>query len=233
MLLTTSELIKNTSEYKKISEVINRMNTTGTLWMGRGHCISMSDIVQTALSQIGIKSRIVECQLLITDNSGSPPNISPVGYDGIINAGEIDTHVVCITETVIPMVIDASIGHRLPADKNVVVDQVVILDKNVFCDVQVDGIRLTYQQKKNPKLPLQHETSIINRIETDKSIFKNLNFLKILIVIALVVSSLNAARGFYDYYQRYYDDDILIGISATEQLIERLDRVEKMLKPVP
>jgi hypothetical protein len=230
MFLTTSERIKNTVDYKKIVDIINRMYITNTLWLGRGQCISMSDIISTALLQVGIKCRIVECQLVIANHALSPQTISPVGYDSMCNDGEIDTHVVVITETEIPMMIDASMGHRLPPDKNVVVDEIAMLSNNIFCDIEKDGIRLTYQQKKNQKIPFQHQISIIERIKTDKKLFDNLSSLKVLVIIALTISLLNASRGFYDFYQKYYNDESLIGKAGNEAVLERLERVEELLK---
>ena len=229
MFFTSSSKIKQTEDYKKITEIITKLDTAGIIWMGRGQCISMSEIIRTALTQAGIKSKMVECQLMISDNSSGNKFFSTIGYDGLYNPGEIDTHIVCVTETDIPMVIDASVSHRLNNENKIVVDEIQQHPNGIFCDCELDGVRLTYQQKSNPKVAFQYQASIIDRIETDKRVFKSIDFLKILVVVALVISALNAGRGFFDFYERYYNDQNLIGPSGVKALKDRLERIESLI----
>lgn len=232
MFLTTSERIKNTAEYAKIKTVLDRMDRANLIWLGRGQCIGMSDVICTALHQVGIKSKMVECQIVVTNNNVAPSESVSIGYDNSAQDGQIDTHVVVITDTDIPMVIDASISYLLPAAKSILVDEVVDEPNRIFCNVKSGGFELTYQKRLTNKVIFEHQRSILERIETDKNIFKNLGFLRTLVAIALVVSSLNALRGFYDFYYRYLDDASLIGISATEAILERLTSLEQTVKQI-
>ncbi len=230
MFLTTSEKIKNTSDYRKIKEVLERMDRTSMIWLGRGQCISMSDVICAALFQVGIKARMVECQVVITNNNINPPESVSVGFDASHGNGQIDTHVVCITDTDIPMVIDASISYLLPERKKILVEEVIQDTNRVFCNVSSDGFSLTYQQKTTNKVIFEHQKSILERIETDRKIFSNLSLLKILIIVALSISLINAIRGFYDYYQKFYSENNLVGVSANEKILERLETLEDLIK---
>lgn len=56
----------------------------------------MGDIISAALFQVGIKSKLVECQTIVTNHSVTPSQSVSIGYDSATpNYGEIDTHVVC------------------------------------------------------------------------------------------------------------------------------------------
>jgi hypothetical protein len=230
MFLTTSERIKNTEDYKKIKSVLDRMDRTSLIWIGRGQCLSMSDVICTALHQVGIKSKMVECQVVVTNNNISPSESVTVGFDTSNQPGQIDTHVVCITDTQIPMVIDASISYLLPEQKKIVIEEVVSENNRIFCDVQSSGFHLTYQQKTTNKVVFEHQRSILERIQTDNTIFSNLKYLKILVAVALTVSSINAMRGFYDFYQKYYSSESLIGVSVNEEVLQKLNQIEKKLE---
>lgn len=186
VLLTSSENIKNTKEYKSIAKCLTRMDRSGVLLMGAGFCISVSDMVQVALLQEGIKSRIVECKLTLKHGE----DIAFVGFEDILNPGEIDTHVVVVTETNPPMLIDASIAHRV---NSVVVDEVVRLqsDKlNILADFRYldKDLILTYQEKLNSKVPYFHQKSILDRIDMDNKINKNISLLKKLNYIGIGLS---------------------------------------------
>jgi hypothetical protein len=230
MILTTSQKVKNTKEYKQIVEILERMERTSLIWIGRGQCISMSDVICTALFQKGIKAKMLECQAVITNNNVNPPESISIGFDNSTVNNQIDTHVICVTETEIPMFIDASISYLLPENKKIVVDEVLNLPNRVFSNITVDGFDLTYQQKTTNKVIFEHQKSILERIETDRKIFNNLNFLKIFVSLALLVGVVNSSRGFYDFYQKYYSSDNLIGVSATELILERLNSLENKIK---
>lgn len=229
MFLTTSERIKNTSDYKKIKEVLDRMERTNLIWLGRGQCISMSDVICAALFQAGIKSKMTECQVVITNKNIEPHQSVSVGYDSSIQPGQIDTHVVCITETEIPMVIDASISYLLPEKKKIIIEEVVNLSNRIFCDIKHEGFELTYQQKTTNKVIFEHQRSILERIQTDNKIFKNLGFLKLLVILALTISTINATRGFYDFYQKYVDENSFIGPDFNQQVLDRIQKIEEKI----
>jgi hypothetical protein len=230
-MFTTNEKIQNDLSYKKVCELIQKMNQSGALWLGQGQCISMSEMIRMSLLGIGIKSRLVECQLTIIDNTNdNGATLSYIGFDNMTNPGQLDTHVVVVTETEIPMLIDASITHRLPQNFSVVVEAVQNEVDNVICNSTKNNFTLIYQQKINQKVPWQVQNSILERIQTDKKIFNNIYSLKILIIIALIVSVLNASRGVYDFYQKYFNENKMVGVSANEEILNRIDQLEKRIK---
>jgi hypothetical protein len=229
-ILTSSDKVKNTPEYKIISGIISRMVKSGVVNLGTGFCISMSDMIYVALKQQGIVSRLVECQTTFCYGHEDPPLVVFLGHDQIVNPGEIATHVVVVTMTDIPMVIDASISHRLPVGWTVIVDECNTVKSQDFNFAELDypehQLKITYSEKRNQVVPFSHQTSVIDRIITDKKIFKNLDLLKIMVVIALFVSLFNAVRGAYDFYSVYYLENNW-GPRALENIEKRLKSLEK------
>jgi hypothetical protein len=229
-ILTSSDRIKNSSEYKIISGIISRMITSGVINLGSGFCISMSDMIYVALKQQGIESRLVECQTTFCYENQNPPVVVFLGHDQIKNPGEISTHVVVVTMTDTPMLIDASIAHRLPMGFPVIVDECNPMKTQDFNFAELyypeHQLKVTYSEKRNQIVPLSHQVSVVDRITTDKKIFKNLGLLKILIVIALCISMANALRGAYDFYSVYYLENNW-GPRALEKIEKRLENLEK------
>lgn len=231
--LTADETAKKSREYHIITDVLSQMIRSGVFGLGTGFCISMSDMVRTALRHRGIESRLVECQLTVTYHASMPPDIRFVGFDNIVNPGEIDTHMVVITETNPPYLIDASISHRLPQDRPALVEP---LESGKFgnrSDLmnRYYGdhlISLCYQQKLQPHVGMSHQESIVERIKTDHKIFRSLGLLKTLIAVALTISTLNALRGAYDFYQVYHAENSW-GPRTMKNVTERLDLLEDLL----
>jgi hypothetical protein len=229
--LTQDESVVDLPVYKTISSVLMQMIRSGVVNMGAGYCISMSDMLRTALQHRGVKSRLVECQLTVTYRSQDPPDVRFIGFDDIVNPGEIDTHVVVITETDPPFLIDASIPHRLPPNTYAVVEPVIAGNhsREILDETYTDhGITVSYRQKPRPHVSIHHQESILERIETDRRIFKNLGWLKTLIIVALTISTLNALRGAYDFYQVYVSENYW-GPRTLQQIDERLDTLEDLL----
>jgi hypothetical protein len=220
---------KDSKHYNIIAEVLSEMVRCGAMSLGNGYCISMSEMISNALAHRNISSRLVECQLTMTYSNSTPPEILFVGFDNIKRPGEIDTHVVIVTETDPPFLIDASISHKLPADVPAVV--IPIKKGNILGSLenQTYNLSMTYQEKKVQKVPVVYHRSFINRVETDQKIFKNLTFLRLLIVIALTISSINLFRGGYDFYQVYILKNNNWGPGAMEHLESRLNTVETLI----
>jgi hypothetical protein len=229
--LTSDDSVRSDPTYKIISEVLSRMIRSGSVNMGAGYCISMSDMVQTALRHRGIDSRLVECKATITYYSENPPAIRFIGFSDVVNPGEIDTHVVVVTNTEPAFVIDASIPHRLPQNTFALVEPVK--SKN-FDGFLIDSkfpkhlISMSYKEKEKSSVPVTHQQSILERMDTDRKIFKNLGLLKILIAVALIISTANALRGAYDFYMVYVDENHW-GPRSLEKIDQRLDHLEELV----
>ena len=200
---TDPELVKN-PDYQRISKVLFRLIQSGVTQMGQGWCISMSDTVYTLLRQQGINTRLVECQLTVTDSRDpDSPNIRVIGADSQYVENGASTHVVVITETTPPLIIDASIGHLLP-DASVLIDRCgEPRPDRIFGDFQQRAFQITYQEKLNPKVPLVHQTSVIDRIVTDQRIFSEIRLLKTLNYIGIALSTfavINVTGRFLDFW---------------------------------
>lgn len=178
--------------YSTIASVLTKLSRHGVIVMGVGNCISMSDIVRTALKHKGIESRLVEVSATFTLYDKQPSALRFIGFDEVTNPGEIDTHVVIITETETPYLIDASIMHYLPTGVPVLVEPIVKKFTNdprilIDSDFQDYKIKVTYLQKRKQSVPVLHQESIIERIQTDEKIFKSIDYLTKLNYVGIVL----------------------------------------------
>ena len=193
MFLTTSSTNVNDSTYLKIANVLTLIAKSGGIYMARGNCISASEMIRLALLSEGINSSVVECtlSLRIKDSSGDE-SISPIGFNGVSNPGEIDTHMVVVTDTPTPYLIDASISHRLPESVPIVFQAIDKTDTNLLylhtMDPQRNELNLIYTEKKHQKATNAYQMSIIDRITTDAKIFREIEYLKKLNYIAIAAS---------------------------------------------
>lgn len=227
-IITTSDKLKQNADYKKVAQIISKLIESGVTFAAKGYCISMSDIVYTLLKQNGIPCKILECHLAITSKVSN--EVFCVGFDGLKETPDrADTHVIVITETEIPMIIDVSIAHLLPNNIQGVIDEVCYGQEDIFANIHNDLVALTYQKKKESSIPMLHQRSIVDRIQTDINIFKSLKMLKYIVIVALTISLINAGRGFYDFYKVYGDHDINWGPAGIDRIIEKIDALTKKL----
>lgn len=231
LLITSDESIKSTKIYKDVSKIIYRLIENGLVHAGKGYCISMADVIYTLLIQNNIPCKIVECQLTFTNKETN--NTMIVGFDNFKSSdSQVDTHVVIVTTTEPTIMIDVSILHLLPNNLQGVIDKVNRGDHGIIANIDTPLVKLTYQEKKKDTIPLLHQKSIIDRINTDITIFKNLRVLKIAIFIALLISSLNAIRGLYDYYLVYIDKTNFWGPRTTKEMYDRIKSIDEKLNNI-
>jgi hypothetical protein len=202
--------VTQTEYYKKVKSVVDGLNSAGMLENGSGYCLSMSDIVHKLLHKEGIKSRLVECSLMVTLKS--PPGLYLMGYPGF-NGENFDsekmlkTHIICVTETEVPILIDLSISH---IDKNIPFICVPIIKKESHTNIaeyDFETSTWTYQEKVDTELPKLHQRSILDRIEQDNKVTNQINSIKSLILLLFTLTSLNFVRGTYDFYQKYVNQN--------------------------
>ena len=191
VIITNNKDVLEDADYIKIRETVSRLIESGLTKMGEGYCISVSDIIFNLLSQSGIKCHLVECQVSIVDQRTQATHL--VGFNTSIqqhNYVKVATHVVVVTDTEIPIMIDASIAHKLPNGMQAIVDKFEDLGNKVFAKIEKDDYTLLYQEKQDAVgIPQLHQISILDRINTDKKIFKEIKVLKILNYIGIFVSS--------------------------------------------
>lgn len=176
-------------EYFKILEVLQSLERNQLLKTFHGNCIAATEIIQSMLSQVGIQSRVVEVQLLIT-RKASPEEFLFIGFDGTDFPGQIDTHMVLITETPQPIIIDVSIAHVLPSDKCYLVE-CVNSTPNSLSEHQIENLSLVYQEKRNIRFPNIHQKTLINRIIDDQKVRSDLDKFHLLLIVSLSISGVN------------------------------------------
>jgi hypothetical protein len=188
--------------YKIITTVIEQMNTAGLLDRGRGYCLSMSDMIQKLLYQSGIESELVECTLMIIIKN--PPSLQLIGYEGMSNntnySERMDNHVVCVTKTPIPLLIDISLKNIDPQVNYVCIPIFGDESHTNFAEYNFDNSTWTYQKKYNSQLPVLHQESILKRITKDKQIDNKIGLLTKIVILFGIISTLNFTRGIYDFY---------------------------------
>jgi hypothetical protein len=210
--------------YNTIMGIISGFNSTGMISKSRGYCLGVSDLMQKTLFYHGVKSKLVECKLSVMFKN--VPEMIIIGHNdsGIeLTSGvdEMSTHVVVITETEIPYLIDLSIGN---IDKEIpyIVKPLNNPNNVIPCisEFEFDNSTWTYHEKQNKLLPKLHETSILNRIKTDNQIKKDIVTFKIFLIILSTITGLNFLRGIYDFSQKYINKTNGFGPIPDERVIK-------------
>jgi hypothetical protein len=223
--------------HSKILSVIDTLDKNGILDHMAGNCILASDVIQNMLHTVDVSSRIVECQLLITclEDHGRE-SVCIVGYDfPTPNAAPgknlVDTHAVTVTQGDTAYLIDISIGNFLGNPKYVIVSDIVTddSDPDVFARASVGPYKLVYRKKKHLRLPNLHQKNLVDRVQQEYQLLKNVRYLKYLVIFAIAISGMNAIRGSYDFYNKYSNDNKLVGVSANTEIINRLSQIEQKL----
>lgn len=200
------EKYKNTEYYKKIKHLIFNIETTGTLYRSSGHCIGVSDMVKKLLEESNINAKLLECNLAVLNSKDKAYDF--VGYCDGTNVDpqkEAPTHVVCVTETPVPFLIDLSV-YGFNKTINYVVfpllDNFVEHEKNILT-IKIDGTSWIYNYRKNDILVDLHEKNIIDRINKDIIIDKKINLINKVLLCLSIIACLNFVRGSFDFYQKY------------------------------
>lgn len=218
MEYTNDAGLLRTPQYHKIKECIESLSRTGDTRSFAGNCVATCDIFQTLLSQIGIPCKIMECQACITQEYEGNKNYMFVGYDNYSYAGQIDTHTIVVTEGENPIIIDLSLGHILPENKQYIIERLSSslttnkqnvhqnnIDKNVFADFDFGSCTVTYYEKKNLRLPNIHQKNLVQRIVNEQNIKKSLDTLKLFIIGALTLGTINFTLNISMIILRLFD----------------------------
>jgi hypothetical protein len=217
-------------DYQKIMDIVEGLWLGRVIERGAGYCLSMSDLIHTVLrEQAGIDSQVVECKLTVLTNN--PPSLKLIGHEGLKtgnNIDALDTHVVCITNTTTPYLIDLSVSNILSTVSYVV--EPLTSTTNTMLDLSTGGSKWIYQQRENHKLPEIYQSNMLNRYRTDRKIFNSIRWLKILIVVVITISTVNAVRGAYDFYQVYIDDQNYWGPQHIKELHDKVRHLEELIK---
>lgn len=223
------ELVE-TRDYQIVIALVRELWSGGIIPRGSGYCLSMSDMIQTLLKQQGIDSHLEECKLTILGID--PPNFKIIGQTGLYKPDrrpeDVDTHVVCVTDTKIPMIIDLSV-YSFREEVPYVVER-LNGRPGFLAELDFTQSRWVYQLKDRQRLVDQHQTSILNRIQTDQRVRRQITWLQWAVIAVMIIAGLNALRGAYDFYTTYIDEDNYWGPAHIRQLIEKVDRLEELVK---
>lgn len=193
-IITNIPKEEQSEEVRKVRDVVNNLVATGVSKMGEGYCISVSDILFNMLTHKGIKCHLFEVQLSIVNKTDGTSYM--VGYNTTYTQNshtQVQTHVVVITDTDIPMLIDLSIAHRLPNGMQALILKAETLGSKVIADFIYSDWGFIYQEKKHGiGIPHLHQISILDRIATDQKIFRTLEGLKRLNYLGIILSTFAA-----------------------------------------
>ena len=227
-LLTSIDVDRAAFKTKKASKILRRMCQNGIIHAGNGWCVSMSDIIQQQLDAAGIQSHMLEVDLRI-QHQGNESDTVLVGHDNPDKKlDEYDTHVVVIADCEQPLLIDASISKFLPYGKLAVFETIPESGTNYFFDFKSDDVCLTYRTKPLQKVPMTHNSSIINRIKTDEKVRSDINKLSYYMLLAILVTVLNTSLAFYNYYEVYIEKNAW-GPQSQKILQEKVDQIYEVI----
>jgi hypothetical protein len=213
------ELVE-TEEYGVVISVVKELHGFGVLQRASGNCFAISDIVSKLLKSKGIGNKIVECNLLVVNKSTN--SIHFVGYEeNNLPNTKITSHVICVTETKVPILIDLSVPY-LSVEKPYIIERVNGKDRNI-AEYNFSDTEWFYSEKLYSHLPLLHQQSILDRIQTDQNVDKRIEnsekqikVIQRIVITILCVSSLNFVRGMFDHYQKYVVKDNGFGPNKTK-----------------
>lgn len=188
-----TDKIKNKTELQKITQALDRLcQSEDVVNRLQGNCIGAADIVQNLLSFYGIESKIVECQLFAIKENKDIKEFCFVGFNAVgLNPANVDTHVVVITLTEEPIMIDASIGHLLHDNLKILVKKLDPEINNIIGKFTIDDLSLTYSHKKNIKLPALHQKSLIDRLNEERVFKEKVSFISKAVIVLGAFSLIN------------------------------------------
>ena len=174
-------------EFKKIIEIIDSCHKQGMLDLGKGYCSTTSLVIQSVLHLNNIQTEIIEVAATIEDNDS---NKCFLGYDHLYNESQVPSHVVLVTKTKTPYLLDLSIGHILNGEIGIIskLNANLHINTDVLAQFDFKKYKFLYRQKLTNKFSQVYETSILNRINTDKKIFNDIQILKYLNYTAIALS---------------------------------------------
>lgn len=193
--LTNDIELEKLPYYKNIFDVVERLNKSNVLHNLHGNCVAAADIVTAMLLQSGIESIITECQVSICVKEKDKKYYNLVGYDSFSFSGQVDTHVVVITKTEVPILIDLSISEHLPENHPFVVERLNSSDPNLLASYELDNCHIVYQNKRNIRLPSLHQKTIIQRIAEDEKSKKKIKNITTIVFALLGFTLLNFAAN--------------------------------------
>jgi hypothetical protein len=177
-----NEATKKTDEYKAVMEVLQGLNKSDLLERLNGFCVAASEVIQNMLDAKKIRSKIVECQAIVTRKDGS---FNLIGYDRLSGPPQIDTHFVVLIEGSHPFIVDASVGYLFEKNRLVILSSLAANDPEIIAQPSFEFGTITYRTKKEIRYPQIHEKSLIRKVSEEGKIRGDITLLQKLIYISL------------------------------------------------
>lgn len=193
---TEDKLLLKNPQYHKIRDMLTSLLRNQDKSAFAGNCVATCDIIQALLSQIGISSKIVECQVCVVKNIDGNRNYMFVGYDNYSYPGQIDTHTIVITEDDNPILIDITLGNHLPTEHQFIIERVGANKSNnegkeVIAEYSFKNAEITYFVKKNLRLSNIHQKNLVQRIVKEQKFEGTISFIKKMLYCSLTLSVIN------------------------------------------
>lgn len=181
-------------EYELVCKLIQDLDRGEVLDKLNANCLAAGEMIQNALDSSGVRSKIVECNLLISKDAKTP-YIKPIHFVGYNFIGRgpnaVDTHVVVLVEAQTPFIVDASIGYLMQEPKLVIVAPLSNRDPDILAEQVHNDYSLTYRVKKNIRLTNLHQKTLLDRVLEDQKIRKDVGVLGWLVRILIAVGVFN------------------------------------------
>ena len=185
-------------ESKQIVAALEDLVNSGDLLQRlNGNCVASADILQHMLKFHGVDAKILECQVFLVQ---STPNseVKDFMFIGVnqqrkMNPNEIDTHVVVVTETNPPVLIDASISQYMPNTDSILVRVVDpdCMTSEVLAQYNIGNLSITYRPKKSIKLTDLHQKNLLDRFKDSQIINTKISLLQKIIMGIATLSLVN------------------------------------------
>ena len=192
-----SDLVQS-QDYIVINRIVTSLNERGIVNRGSGYCLGMSDMIKVLLAENDIDSYITECKLTVFGEDPAK-NFLLIGHEGNSENSLIDTHVVCITKTVIPMLIDLSIAFVSPKIPYIV-ERLNGTRTNEIARYYFKDTAWVYQVREHQRLPKEHQISMLDRISTDVNVRNDIQILKKMVYIAITLGIIDLLANLINFF---------------------------------
>lgn len=189
---SNSDLI-DTKEFEIILKIINELSQAGVIFNFANNCVSAADILQSMLAKEGIETEIVEVQAIIIKHRPVKSTMF-VGFDHqVSNIGnEVDTHVIVVTKTELPILIDISLSHLLPDSHPWIVEPLAFtVDERDIAEYRFENFEISYKRKKFNKVPIFYKKTLSEKINSEVQLRNSIKFVLKLAFIAVALSTFN------------------------------------------
>lgn len=191
IVLTKDQQLKQLNEFKLLEKHLNDFHNLGLIERLAGNCISAAELMCNTCLQLGIPAKMIECQLSSMRDIDDDTEFTFIGFDNLNYQGQIDTHMVCITQSEVPLIIDASISHLLPENHPIIIERLTDLDPEIIGNYELGDVKLRYTPKKIVRYPNLHQKNILEKTQDELRLQKEFKIFKYLVLIGLGIGAVN------------------------------------------